>query len=438
MTQKFNKVAIPMFFMLTIVTIVGGATAWTPNTGDEATQSTVTDTNVMEERKTETSINEAANVVLPHIKPTVATVTTNPWHDYENACETFTVIEGTKRVKNKQGQRVWPVRHKRNRYKRKRSDQYRTRNLIKMIVKEMGGDADAQRVVSMIAMHETSWNPEAIHILNPDLEANQKAFARHSYNRSNELAIEARMRQVSQKTNKDGYYDLKARLHDIRVYKDNPHWEDELQYIYKIPEREYQGEQLPASEWKDSRSVWAFGYGLFGMNAVLFTHLWDHEAPPWILCGDEGIEATIAAVWALRRNQTECDNLTEQDSEKWGSDGGSARGVVRRFGRGRCSDKRLGKAWQKLMAEIDIDWDSHPDFGTKFPAYKRHMRGGKWRWTKDENKKYIRADREKILAHMREKATAKKLLRETPLERKDPDAVPIVVARGHSVPVEAM
>jgi hypothetical protein len=438
MTQKFNRIAIPILFMFAITMIVGGAGALTPDAGTEAASSTVTESNVLAEATVDKTANEAANVAIPRTRPTVATVATNPWHNYTNVCETFTVTEGTKKVKNRNGQMVWPTRHRRNRYNRKKSDQRRTRELVKMVVKEMGGDDDAQRIVSMIAMHESSWNPEAIHILNPDLSANQAAWQRHSYNRSNELAIEARMNAASQKSNKDGYYGLKARLSDIRLYKGNPHWDDQLEYMYKIPEREHRGEKYPASEWKESRSVWAFGYGLYGMNAVLFTHLWDRQAPPWILCADEGIEATVAAVWVLRRNQIECDNLSKQNPEKYGVEGGSAEGVVRRFGRGKCSDKRLGKAWRKLMAQIDIDWDASPNFGTKFTRYQRHMRGGKWRWTKDENKKRIPADRQEVLAHMRKKAAEKGLLRTTPLVRKNPDSAPVVVARGlKTVPVES-
>jgi len=437
MTQKFK--VIPILFMLAILMIVGGATAaLTPDGGEEAGSVVTT----LEKHDTETTVNEATNTALPRktSAPQVAQHKTNPWHDYTNVCETFTVVEGTKKVRNKDGQMVWPSRHRRNRYNRKKSDTRRTQALVKMVVKEMGGDADAQRIVAMIAMHESSFNPEAIHILNPDREANQKAWQRHNYSPYLEQSIESKMESASAKTNDENYYGLKSRLSDIRLYKGNPHWNDQLEYSYKIPEREHRGEKFPASEWTENRSVWAFGYGLYGMNAVLFTHLWDHEAPPWILCGDEGIEATISAVWALRRIQTECDGLSKQNAAKWGSEGGSARGVVRRFARGQCSDKRLGKAWEKLMEEIGegdngVDWDAHVDFGTKFTRYDRHMRGGKWRWTRDENKKRVPADRTMILAHMREKAEANGLLREAPLTRKDPDSEPVIVKRNKSVAV---
>jgi len=433
MTQKETRgefKLIPIIFsLLTFLMIVGGASALTPN-GEEGTQSVTGSTVETAEDMTESSskiVNEASSTVLPQ-KRSSAPVATNPWHNYPNVCETFTVLEGEKLVKTKKGKK-YPVRYRRNRYNRKRSDQRRTRDLIKLVVKEMGGDDDAQRIVSMIAMHESSWNPEAIHILNGDLEANSDAWARHNYSRSEELQIESTMAQTSAKSKK--FWSLKAQLSDIRLYKGNPHWNDQLEYTYRVPEREHRGEVIPGSEWQDHHSVWSFGYGLFGMNAVLFTHLWDREAPPWILCGDEGIEATVAAVWALRNAQSECDNLAKQNPKRWGSEGGTAYGIVRRFARGQCSDKRLGPVWRKLMADLDtVDWSSRPDFGEKFGRYERHMRGGKWRWTRDKNRKRVKADREAILAHMLKKAEEKGLLRENPLERKNPDSEPVVVAQN--------
>ena len=43
------------------------------------------------------------------------------------------------RRKTKKGKK-YPVRYRRNRYNRKKSDQRRTRDLIKLVVKEMGVD----------------------------------------------------------------------------------------------------------------------------------------------------------------------------------------------------------------------------------------------------------------------------------------------------------
>jgi len=382
--------------------------------------------------------SEANRTVIPRkTTPTPATIKRSPWQDYPNHCETFRVVESTRKVKNKHGEMVYPIRYRRLRFKRSNKDTRRTAELVRMVAKEMGANTAGQHLVEMIAAHESSKNSEAIHILNRDLEANSDAWRKHSYHASTEAALERQLETLDARGKK--FWGVKARLGDIRLYKGNPHWDDELEYTYRIPEREHRGEKFPESEWQEQRSVWAFGYGLYGMNAVLYTHLWDRQAPPWVLCGDEGIIATITIVWALRNQQAECENLTAKDAERWGSDGGTARGVVRRFARGKCSDAKLGPAWRKLMATAHydnaIDWDAKPSFGTKFDRYETHMRGGKRRYTKDEKGKRIRSDREAILAHMRAKAEAKGLLRPEPLERKYPDSEPKVRSRNRTIAV---
>ena len=437
MTQK--KKRIPLFMLVVLTLLVMGMVLVEHESVASPTQAL----NSIEE-KAVADTDEGVPVEAESVPRTeaeeetapVAQMAPNPWHNYPNVCETFNVVQGTKLVKTKNG-KTYPLHYKRNRYNRKKSDTYRTRDLIKMVVGEMGGDKEAQRIVAMIALHESSWNPEAVHVLNPDREANKIAWQKHSYSKNKELAIVARKEKTSAKSKEFWHY--KAVLADIRLYKGNPHWNDQLEYTYTIPAREDRGESFPESSWKEHRSVWAFGYGLYGMNAVLFTHLWDRQAPPWILCGDEGIEATVMAVWALRNAQAECENLTGQDAEKYGTDGGNARGVVRRFARGRCGNQKLGKAWQRLMADMDgIDWGTRPDFGNKFGQYERHRRGGKWRWTKDEKGKRVPGDREAILAHIRAKAEKKGLLREVPLKRKKGSSAPVIVARNQSVAVGAM
>lgn len=360
------------------------------------------------------------------------------WAGYPNHCESFTVTEGTKRVKNKRGDKVWPVYYKRNRYKRKRSDQRRTRKLIRMVAKEMGADEEGQYLVDMIAYHESSFNPEAIHILNPDLDANQKAWGRYTYNKSREAELERKLSEADARGKK--FWSIKRTLSNLRLYKGNEYWDSRLKYTYQIPERTLGDETYKASEWEESRSVWAFGYGLYGMNAVLYTHVFDRQAPPWILCGDEGIAATITIIWALREQQRDCAYLTDQDSKKWGPDGGNARGVVRRFARGQCSNKRLGKAWQKLFNKYEdhVTRDDTPDFGNKWPKYEMYRRGGKLRYRLDDKRRRIRTDPEAVLAHMRSKAEEKGLLRPEPLERRHPDHKPQIVARNASVPVGAL
>lgn len=393
-----------------------------PLADEEGTStSEVEPTSELEKVETE----EPAQAADPEATPS------NPWTNYPNVCETFTVYQSPRRVKTKKGWK-YPLNYRRNRYKRSRADQTRTRELVELVAREMG--VKEPEFFAAFALHESSWNPEAIHILNPDREANQRAWKRHSYNRSRELELESKMSQVTAQDKE--YWHYKAQLADIRLYKGNTHWEDRLQYDFVIPGRTVQlrGEEpqeIPQEVLQQTRNVWSFGYGLYGMYAVGFVHIWDKEAPPWILCADEGIISTVIQVWAARNAVSECDYLSDKDPEKWGPDGGTYEGAVRRLARGHCSDDRLGPAWRRVMKRYSgIPWDQHADFGNKFPRYEMERKGGKWVYKKDAEGQKIPADRQAILNHMLKRAEEEGLLRETPLERKDPSHAPVIIP-GH-------
>ena len=447
MTRMFKSIPVLALFLFAL-TSMGALALVGPH--EETAAETSGDAGSSETRR---EYVEATNVAIPKPRQQkIKHVDEKPedtylWQNYPNVCESFTVIQGTKRVKNRRGEWVYPTNHRRNRFHRKRSDQRRTAALVRMVAQEMGADIPAQYLVGMMAHHEASYNSEAIHILNGDLDANQEAWRKHSYSRSLELSLEAKMRASSQKDNRDGYYGLKRRLADVRLYKGNPHWKDKLRYTHQVPERTYGGESYDASEWQESRSVWQFGYGLYGMNAVLYTHVWDRTAPPWILCGDEGIVATITAVWALRDQQADCQYLTDKDPDKFGSDGGTIKGILHRWGSGHCRKGRPGKAWRKLMPQyaekiakrykaywdsgkVTYDWETVPDFGDKFQRWEMYKKGGKWRYRKDENGRRIPTDRMAVLEHMRKKAEEKGLLRPEPLKRKTPGSEPEVIPGG--------
>lgn len=359
----------------------------------------------------------------------------NRWAQYANVCETFSVLEAEKLVKNKRGERVYPLRYRRNRYDRKLSHQRRTRDLIALVAREMGVDREGQILVDMLAHHESSWNPEAIHILNGDLTANQDAWERHSYSEKREKELRAKLKETDARSQK--YWAIKAQLADLRMYADNPYWHAQLEYTRHVPERAVAGGTVPAREFQEYRSVWAFGYGLFGMNAVLYTHVFAEDAPPWLLCSDEGIVAVVAAIWALREQQSTCEYLSKKDPEKYGADGGSVRSIIRRWGAGQCrKGVPNGAAWRRLMADAQkhtsrgtrFAWDTVPDFGNNFPKYEMEKRRGKWRYKKDSEGRRIKTDPEAVIAHMREKADAAGILRPEPLKRKNPGTEPVVIA----------
>jgi len=347
------------------------------------------------------------------------------WSSYPNVCESFNMIQSTHRVKDSKGRWHYPINYRRNRYVRTEEDKARTRKLIELVAKEMG--VKHPKFFAAFALHESTWNPEAIHILNPDREANQRAWKRHSYSRNKELQLEAALRRTNAQQKE--YWSIKADLADVRLYKGNPHWNDHVAYSYVIPAHTGRdGKEVPKQSTDESRNVWSFGYGLYGMYAVGYVKIWDKQAPPWILCADEGIVATIIQVWAARNNTKECDSLTSKNPEKWGHDGGTYHGVLRRLARGKCSDDPLGPKWRQLMRTFSsVPWDSHADFGNKWPEYEMERRGGKWRYKRDAEGNKIPSSREAVLQHMLKRAEEEGLLRPAPLELKRPGTEPRVI-----------
>lgn len=413
MTQRSTIISI-LFLLLLIPLLATGATVI--NNPETGTGSTPILANV---ETFSAHVVSEPNLTVPPL-PATPTEPSNPWHNYSNVCETFTVIQSEKAVR-KEGRLMYPVSYRRNRYVRPQSDMDRTRDIIQLVAKEMG--VEDPRFFVAQASHESSFNPEAIHILNPDLDANSTAWLRHSYNRSKELELEEQLAKASARSKE--YWAIKGKLADLQLYKNNPHWTDRLVYDYIIPARESpDGHVFPMEAVPESHNVWQFGYGLYGMYAVGYVKNWDREAPPWILCSHQGVIATIVQVWAAREAQAECSSATDRDPEKYGTDGGSNRGVLRRMARGQCSAARLGPKWQSIMTTYQkngwVKWDGSQSFGHKWPKWKMEKKRGKWVYLKDENGERIPSDREAILAHMLTKIEEAGLLRPQPLVRKLP------------------
>lgn len=287
--------------------------------------------------------------------------------------------------------------HRRDRYVRTKEDRRRTKDLIRLVASEMG--VRHPDFFVDVAMHESTLNPEAIHILNPDEEANQRAWSRHTYTRAKERMLEAAISRSSARERP--HYEAKRRLAAIRRYKDNPYWYDDLVFPFVV--------DGGATDTTDRRSVWSFGYSLYGHNAVLYMPYWDSDAAPWVLCSHEGIVATIIEVWAARKAAATCASLTSKDAERWGRDGGSYRGALRRLARGHCGNERLGAAWRKIMEKSSVPWGDHADFGQKFS-----------RKTSDPNE---------VLDHMLARAREEGVLRETPLQRRGTYRASVVIHR---------
>lgn len=278
--------------------------------------------------------------VIPY-SPTTALQGGNPsrW-DFPNECETFEIVEG----------KAGSVRYRRKRFPRSRGDRENVLQTIRAVGQEMGVSRSGIAMLEMIARHESSVEPRAVHVLNPDLEANSGAWSKFSYSAEKEAAL----RESLDNPSHPNHWKAKAQFRKISLYRNNEYWNSRVEVSRR-------GNNSIVAE---SRSVWEFGYGLYGMNAVLYTHVFSREAPPWVLCADHGIVATITAIWAIREQQQSCIRLSAKNPERYGSDGGSLRSLIHRWGSGRCGQGTPGKAWERVRT---IPWETYPKFGKKYP-----------------------------------------------------------------------
>ncbi len=317
-------------------------------------------------------------------------------------CETFRVETSTAR--DERGRPQTKFRHRRNRYSWKKADRVRTRNLVRTVAREMGADPD---FIAKIVLHESTFNPYAIHVLNPDLESNKKAEEDFIY-RDN-VARDLRWQLTQPKTSDAVKSGIRRRLAKMERYRGNPHLGDRIQFetdkkvdLSANLKNVKKGEKTTV---KHTRSVWAYGYGLAGMNATLFLHYWDTEAPPWVLCQDQGIVATAVLVWALRKQKAECLSVAKRDPDKYGEQG-TIRTVTHRFARGRCEGTpRLKPSWYKLFEGMDLG--SQVRLGRK--------------WKQD-------SDRDELLAHMRTVLTEKGYYGDEFIPKRPKGAEPKIVA----------
>lgn len=415
MFRKNHRLPLTVLSML-LIALVGGAMLAGP---ESAASSPLPSTDSSSEFSAELPETDLPEVTpeeklpsTPTPKP-VAAQAKDPWKDFPNVCETFTAHQGEPKYNKRLGKRVAPINYQRNRYKYTISDQKRTKEIIRLVAREMGVPEPDLFVV--MALHESSAHPEAIHILNGDLNANRKAWDRHDYTPAKEAALKLRM-----KTQKKDFWKARAALNTLQVYKDNPYWRTRIQFDMVIPDQKIAGGKIVKGKTvKDSRGVWQFGYGLYGHNAVLYMNTWDPQAPPWALCAHQGILATIVQVWTARSAANECDYLSRTDPKKYGKEGATYTGVLRRLATGRCSDRPLRKDWQGLM-ETYGDGPNPAARGGSVPWKSKAQFGNKW----DEKS----TDRQKILEHMLRRAEEEGLLRPQPLERKKENSDPIIIA----------
>lgn len=263
--------------------------------------------------------------------------------------------------------RIW---HKRLRRSWTEADRQRFRKLVAMVANELGADP---QLLLLWALRESTYNPHAIHVLDPDIEASTTSWRRHRWDPDRAAELEAVMTELGARD--PGYWAAKAELARISRFRDNPHYEAQIDYELITPD----GQKSPGQ-----RSAWSYGYGPFGFNPTYFVPTWDPKAPPWVFCNDDGLAAIVTAIWAAREHQRECAALGYGDSNEV---------VNRRFSSGHCAPRpeRAAKFRTRARAR-GIDPDARAKLGSRWPA--------------------DRSDRAQLLDHLRTRAAEQGLLAE--------------------------
>ncbi|MCA9681017.1 MAG: hypothetical protein KC457_02390 [Myxococcales bacterium] len=292
-----------------------------------------------------------------------ATTPAAPVQDLPFVCERFEVR--MRETPGAYGQLTW---HKRLRRSWTAADRERYRDLVAMVADEMGADP---RLLTLWALRESTYNPYAIHVLDPDLEASVSSWRQHRWDEDRAHELEGIMAELGARD--PGYWQAKAELAKISRFRDNRHYDARIEF--DVVDRE-------GRRTAQSTSYWGFGYGPFGFNPTYYLPIWDAEAPPWVFCNDDGIAAIVTAVWAAREQQRECESLGYGDSYEV---------VNRRFSSGHCNPRPgWASRFRKRARGRGIDPDASAKLGKRWPADS--------------------SDRSTVITHMRAKAAAAGLL----------------------------
>lgn len=239
-------------------------------------------------------------------------------------------------------------RGKRHPYYRKikhkvtKEDRVRAKKLARLVAREMGAD---YRLLWLWISRGSSGNPHTIHILNSDRKADWRAWRSYQWSPDKEKRYRDMMQKYGAQDSR--FWWAKHRLAKIQVYKSNP-WFDDT-FDVKIVDGEYTG--------KTEHPYFAMKYGPLDMSAVGYTKIWSREAPPWIMCNDDGLIAYITAIWAMRDFQSECKSQVDH---------GDGAGVIdRRYARGHCLP--ASKNFVKRAKVYKIDPNKRYRLGKRWP-----------------------------------------------------------------------
>ncbi|NVB37903.1 hypothetical protein G6O69_08655 [Pseudenhygromyxa sp. WMMC2535] len=277
-------------------------------------------------------------------------------------------------VRMREGGRSW---HRRLRRTWTEADRVRFRSLVELVAKEMGAEP---RLLELWALRESTYNPYAIHVLNPDLEASATSWRKHRWDPERAAQLEESMAALGARDPE--YWQAKAELARISRFRGNDFYDALVEF--EVVDRD-------GARARRRTSYWGYGYGPYGFNPTYFLATWDAEAPPWVFCNDDGLAAIVTAIWAAREHQRECESLGFE---------GSYEVVNRRFSAGHCAarpkaDRRFGeRARRRGLAP-----ESEAKLGRDWPADA--------------------SDRAVLLEHLRTKAAAEGLLSRYALEERE-------------------
>lgn len=301
--------------------------------------------------------NMLTSLVIPATPVSHPVKVVPPPSEYANygmrpdACETFEVeVEGKGRRKYRRVRKQWS-----------RRDERRFQKLVELVSREMGADS---RLLRAWAQRESSYRPSAIHVLHGDVRGATTAWRKYQYSKKTEAELQQRLERKDARDSE--YWEIKALLSRVQTFRDNPYFNDLLEYDLRLPD---------GTRSRDFASIWAFGYGPFGFNPTYYVPLWDTQSPPWIFCGDDGLVAIVTAIWAAREHQKECIGRGV---------GGSYLVLNRRFGSGHCSAADPNARFRKRLSALGVNPDATARLGRK--------------WARETT------DRTKFLSHLRKRA----------------------------------
>lgn len=311
--------------------------------------------------KSPTAILDSFSLSVPELggsaDPVSPTPTDEARHALPYGCDKFEVVV------MKDGR----TRHRRLRKRWTAADQKRFSRLVRMVAREMGADP---ALIGLWSMRESSHNPNAIHVLNPDLESSRVSWRKYRWDPDRAEQLERAM--ASSSARDDAYWKAKAELSRIQTFRDNPYFDHVIDHRVVLPD---------GTKYTSSRSSWAYGYGAFGFNPTYFLPTWDPTMPPWVFCDAYGIPAIVTAIWSARKHQRECEAQ---------GFGGSYLVVNRRYSSGHCRDRGSERAFERRARSAGIVPGDRAELGSRWPASS--------------------TDRQEIVRHMVDRARRENIL----------------------------